>query len=98
MPKDSKKGKKDNKKKKSASDVPSVNTLILKRFLHLYENYSAQLNSKCCPDVVKAAKASLEADSTMTKVTIKYSHFTEYINNIFSLIANYKANTKRFSS
>jgi hypothetical protein len=69
MPPTDKKGKKD-KKKKAPTDTPSINFLILKRFLNLYENYSAQLNSKCCPDVIKAAKTCLEQDSTLTKVSI----------------------------
>lgn len=62
-----KKGKSD-KKKKSPDDVPSINTLILKKFLHLYETYSAQLNSKCCPDVIKGARDCLEGDKVLTKV------------------------------
>ena len=67
MPADKKKGKGD-KKKKSPDDAPSVNTLILKKFLHLYEVYSAHLNSKCCPDVVTAARSCLEEDTVLTKV------------------------------
>jgi hypothetical protein len=67
MPADKKKGKGD-KKKKSPDDAPSINTLILKKFLHLYDVYSANLNSKCCPDVVKAARDCLENDTVLTKV------------------------------
>ena len=69
MPADKKKGKGE-QKKKGPDDVPSINTLILKRFLHLYELYSAQLDSKCCPDVVKAARDCLETDTVLTKVHI----------------------------
>lgn len=66
--KKAKKGKSKGKKK-NPNDGPSVNEMILKKSLKLYDAYCQELSVKCCPDVVRAIRASLEEDTPLTKVT-----------------------------
>ena len=66
-----KKGKKGAKKKKSPDDPPSINEIVLRKILKSYELYSAQLNVKTCPDVIRALRECLEEDKTMDKVKRK---------------------------
>jgi hypothetical protein len=71
--KKSKKGKKGKSgKKKGPNDGPTVNELALRRLLKLYDTYSNEMNSKCCPEVIKNIKNCLEEETDLRKVMIKY--------------------------
>lgn len=72
-----KKGKKSGKKggkkgkKRSPDDPPTMDEIILKKVLKYYEQYSTELNVKCCPDVVKLIKECLEDEKELSKVIVR---------------------------
>ena len=74
MGKKGKKGKKGAKgkgkkgKKKNPNDGPTVTEIALRRFLKIYDAYSAEMGAKCCPDVVKTIKMCLEEDIPLNRV------------------------------
>ena len=57
-------------KMKGPNDGPSLNEIILRRGLKLYEAYSAAMDAKCSPDVVKAIKLCLEEETQLTKLIV----------------------------
>jgi hypothetical protein len=62
---------KDDKKK--PDPPPSINTLILRKLISLYESYCKQLNSSTCIDIIKALKGVLEDDGVLSKVNHVFS-------------------------
>ena len=64
-----KKGKKGKKaKKRGPDDPPSVNEILLRKLLKIYELYSSQLDAKTCPDVTRAIRECLEEDKPLKTV------------------------------
>jgi hypothetical protein len=66
---DKKKGKKGKKgKKRSPNDGPSVNEIIIRKLLKLYDSYCKEYRVVCCPDVVRVLRAALDEDTEVKKV------------------------------
>ncbi len=57
-----------NEKKAATDDIPCFNEIILRRALTAYESYSAELKTRCCPDVIVNLKNCIEDNLTLTKV------------------------------
>jgi hypothetical protein len=55
-------------KKKNPDDSPSVNEIILKRVLTLYEGFVTETETRCCPDVIASIKLCLEEEKELKKV------------------------------
>ncbi len=78
----SKPSNKDDKKK--SEPPPSINTLILRKLISLYESYCKHVGSSTCADVIKALKGILEDDGFLTKVNPLFS----WIDNFYSLFSS----------